>query len=48
MDLLRGDVFERGYLDIEETYRKAGWSVVYDKPGYNETYDAFYTFTRKE
>jgi hypothetical protein len=40
-------VRELGYLDIEEIYREAGWSVVYDQPAYNETYDAFYIFKKK-
>ena len=24
-----------------------GWKVIYDKPGYNEFYDAFYQFSKK-
>ncbi len=43
----RQAVFERGWLEIEGVYRKAGWHVLYDKPGYNETYPATYTFSRK-
>ena len=35
------------WLDIEDIYRKEGWKVVYDSPGYNETYDATYTFSKK-
>jgi len=42
-----GEIFEKGWLNVEETYRKAGWDVVYDKPGFNETYRAFFMFTRK-
>lgn len=36
-----------GWLDIEDLYRSYGWKVVYDKPAYNETYDAFFEFTKK-
>lgn len=46
-ELTRREIFDRGYLDVESLYRNAGWSVVYDKPGYNETYDATFTFKRK-
>lgn len=31
---------------IEEIYEQEGWSVVYDKPGYNESYAANWTFTK--
>lgn len=43
----RYEVFKKGWLDIEGIYGEAGWKVVYDKPGYNETYKANWTFTRK-
>lgn len=39
------DICERGWLDIEDIYRKAGWKVEYDKPGFNETYEATFEFT---
>lgn len=38
------EIFEKKYLDIEHLYEKAGWSVEYDKPVWNETYDAFFVF----
>jgi hypothetical protein len=31
---------------IEEIYKSEGWSVVFDKPGYNESYAATWTFTK--
>jgi hypothetical protein len=42
----RDDVFARHWLDIEDEYRRVGWRVTYDKPGYNETYRANYVFTK--
>jgi hypothetical protein len=42
----RGAIFRNHMLDIEDIYRAKGWNVEYDKPGYNESYDAFYTFTK--
>ncbi len=44
--LTRSEVFDSHYLDIEESYRAAGWTVEYDKPGYNESYAASFTFKR--
>jgi len=42
----RQEVFDRHLLDVEEVYRKAGWKVEYDKPGYCETYEATFTFMK--
>lgn len=43
----RQEVFNRGWLDIEDSYRRAGWKVIYDKPGYNEDYAATFKFSKK-
>ncbi len=32
------------WLNVEELYRAQGWTVTYDKPGYNESYPATFTF----
>jgi hypothetical protein len=45
LDVDTSQVFARHLLDIEESYRAAGWDVHYDKPGYNETYEATFRFT---
>jgi hypothetical protein len=45
LNIPRSEVYERHYLDVEESYRALGWNVEYDKPGYNETYDATFHFT---
>lgn len=42
----RSTLFNKGYLNVEPAYRKAGWKVRYDKPAYNETYDAYFEFTK--
>lgn len=47
MEVSRNKVFDSGWLNIEEAYRDVGWKVVYDKPGYNESYGANWKFTRK-
>lgn len=44
----RTTTYSQGYLDIESIYEAAGWDVEYDKPAYNETYDAKFIFTRKK
>jgi hypothetical protein len=40
-------IFELGYLEVDEIYKKAGWKVKYDRPGFNETYEPFWEFTAK-
>lgn len=44
----RGELFGKHYLDIEDIYREVGWIVEYDKPGYNESYEANFTFRKKK
>jgi hypothetical protein len=41
------DIYDNNWLDVEGVYEKAGWKVVYDKPGYNEDYGAFFVFKKK-
>ena len=41
------ELFDNHWLDVEPIFRKAGWKVEYDKPGFNETYPATYTFEKK-
>ena len=38
------EIFKNDYLEFENIFRKNGWSVSYDKPGYSESYDAFFKF----
>jgi len=40
------DFADKGWLDFEPVYRKKGWVVTYDKPGYNETYPASFQFRK--
>lgn len=44
----RRGLFDNHYLDVEEFFSDNGWDVVYDKPGFNELYDAFWVFKEKE
>lgn len=44
----RSEIFAKHYLDVEKLYERAGWIVEYDKPAYNEEYDAFFKFTKRE
>ena len=45
----RSEVFDKDWLNVEEAFRAAGWTVTYEKPvGYGgETFEAFYTFRKK-
>jgi hypothetical protein len=45
-DLTRAFIFSKGYLNFEELYEAQGWKVVYDKPAYNESYKANFTFIK--
>lgn len=44
MKVERIKVFAECWLNVEHVFRAAGWSVEYDKPGYNETYEPTFTF----
>jgi hypothetical protein len=39
-------LYDNHWMDVEGAYRKAGWSVAFDKPAYCETYDAHFTFRK--
>lgn len=41
------EIFDNGWLNIEDFYAKAGWTVIYDKPGYNEDYKANFVFNEE-
>jgi hypothetical protein len=41
------EIYSRHLLDVEEIFRKVGWVVLYDRPGYNEDYPATFKFSRK-
>lgn len=47
LSISRTAVFDRNLLDIELVYQAAGWDVTYDKPGFNESYPAAFTFARR-
>lgn len=42
------EIFKKRWFDVEELFEKAGWEVKYDKPGFNENYDATFEFNRKK
>lgn len=39
-----GMVYQKHWLDVEDVFKQKGWHVEYDKPAYNETYEASFTF----
>ena len=43
----RARIFAEHLLDVESSYRAEGWDVVYDKPGFNESYPATFQFSKK-
>lgn len=42
----RNKTVPQAYLDVEPLFRKAGWKVKYEQPGYCESGDACYTFSK--
>jgi hypothetical protein len=46
MGMERAEVFSKHYLDFEDVYRKQGWKVYFDRPGFNESYTATFTFSK--
>lgn len=42
-----GTVYKKHWLDFEDLYRKVGWKVIYDKPGFNESYEPYFKFTKE-
>ena len=43
----RQEIHDNHWLDVEDSYRKVGWEVTYDKPDYTENYKAFFIFEKK-
>lgn len=41
------EIRKLGYLDIEPIYRAEGWKVEYDQPGFNESYEAYFVFSKR-
>ncbi len=39
-------IFDNHWLDVEPIFKAAGWKVEYDKPGYNESYAAYFKFSK--
>jgi hypothetical protein len=48
MDCTREVVFSNNWLGVEDIYRAEGWKVHYDKPGFNESYEAKFEFSKKK
>lgn len=42
----RNEIFSQHLLNVEDSYRRLGWTVVYDKPAYNESGIATFTFSK--
>ena len=43
----REEVYEKKLLDVEDIFRGVGWTVMYDKPAFCETYPAYFEFKKK-
>lgn len=43
----RSEVYENGWLNVEQMYKEVGWLVRFDKPSYDESYEAYFRFSKK-
>lgn len=43
----RKQIFDNCWFDFEDMYREKGWRVAYNKPGYCESYKAYFTFSSR-
>lgn len=48
LKMTRKKLFDDHLLDVEDVFRKAGWKVQYDKPGYCESYSAYFIFSKPQ
>lgn len=44
----RQEIYDNKWMDFESVYADYGWIVKYDKPGFRETYDAYFEFKPKK
>ena len=45
---VRSRIYENNWMDVEDIYRKVGWDVTYEAPGYCETGPCTFTFRKKK
>ena len=45
-NLVRQKIYDLKYLDVEESYRDAGWNVKYEGPAYWETFEDYFEFIK--
>lgn len=49
-ELMQGEAeyrYSSEWLDVEPVFERAGWSVLYSKPAYNETGESYFVFTAR-
>jgi hypothetical protein len=46
--ITKDEIYDKKYLDFEETYEEYGWNVVYDSPAYCESYEPYFKFSAKK
>jgi len=48
LDVTADEVLAKHWFDVEPSYRAAGWTVTYDKSGWDESYEPYFEFRRKK
>lgn len=46
MNCERKTIFENNWINIDNMYKKAGWNVTYNKPSYDENFEAHWIFRK--
>lgn len=46
--LKRDKIFDNNYLDFEPIFAKAGWTVKYNSPDRDESFEEYFEFTPKK
>lgn len=47
-NITKREIYDNKYLDVESIFESVGWKVEYDKPGYCETYEPNFKFTKRK
>lgn len=42
---VKSELYSHHWMDVEDAYKQAGWSVIHDQPIWRATYDAYYEFS---
>ncbi|MEO6304519.1 MAG: hypothetical protein ABIP51_15270 [Bacteroidia bacterium] len=47
-EISKSEIYDKGYMDFETLFEKAGWEIKYVSPDYTESFDPYFIFKAKE